>query len=177
VAYLRPLKEETHRVRVTLGGDRLPYEGPTATHSASLVLVKTHLNSVVSTPGAKYATLDIKDYFYGTTMTTYEYVRLPMETIPQEIIQQYNLERKAKDGSVYMEVRKGMPGLKQGGRIAHDRLVKHLEKYGYSPCKHTPALWTHKTRNISFTLVVDDFGVKYVDKEDVNHLVKALKSQ
>jgi hypothetical protein len=126
VADLRPLKEETHRVRVTLGGDRLPYEGPTATHSASLVLVKTHLNSVVSTPGAKYATLGIKDYFYGTPMTTYEYVRLPMETIPQEIIQQYNLERKEKDGSVYMEVRKGMPGLNQGGRIAHDRLVKHL---------------------------------------------------
>ena len=72
VADLRPLKEEPHRVRVTIGGDKLMYEGPTATHSASLELVKTHLNSVVSTLNARYATLDIKDYFYGTPMKSYE---------------------------------------------------------------------------------------------------------
>jgi hypothetical protein len=28
----------------------------------------------------------------------------------------------------------------------------------------TPGLWTHKTRPILFSLVVDDFGVKYVGK-------------
>ncbi len=32
------------------------------------------------------------------------------------------------------------------------------------------------TRPISFTLVVNDFGVKYVDKADVNHLVTSIKS-
>ena len=38
-----------------------------------------------------------------------------------------------------------------------------------------PGLWTHKTRAISFTLVVDDFGVKYVEKENAMHLISILK--
>ncbi len=31
-------------------------------------------------------------------------------------------------------------------------------------------------RPISFTLVVDDFGVKYVNKDDVDHLIASIKS-
>ena len=106
VADLRPLKEETHRVRVTIGGDKLTYEGPTATYSASLVFVKTHLNSVLSTPNARYATLDIKDYFYGTPMKSYEYVRLLIDIIPEEIIRQYNLRKLAKDSGYIWKSKK-----------------------------------------------------------------------
>jgi hypothetical protein len=131
----------------------------------------------VSTPNARYATLDIKDYFYGTPMKSYEYIRLLIDIIPEEIIRQYNLRKLAKDGWVYMEVRKGMPGLKQAGRIAHDRLVKHLNQHGYAPCKYTLALWKHETRDISFTLVVDDFHVKYIKKADLQHLIDSLCSQ
>ena len=40
---------------------------------------------------------------------------------------------------------------------------------------HTPWLWKHISRPIEFTLVVDDFGVKYVGKEHVNHFITALK--
>ena len=39
----------------------------------------------------------------------------------------------------------------------------------------TPGLWTHEWRPICFSLVVDDFGVKYVGKEHAAHLVAALK--
>ncbi len=35
----------------------------------------------------------------------------------------------------------------------------------------------HLTRPISFTLVVDDFGVKYIGKEHVNHLIKCLREK
>ena len=76
---------------------------------------------------------------------------------------------------VYVEIRKGMPGLKQAGKIAHDRLRTHLKKYGYNPVPRTPALWKHESRKIIFSLVVDDFGVKYVRKEDAQHLINALK--
>ncbi len=34
-----------------------------------------------------------------------------------------------------------------------------------------PGLWKHKMRPISFTLLVDDFGVKYVGEEQVIHLI------
>lgn len=177
VTALRPKKAETHRVRVTVGGDRLEYDGNCSTDCASLALVKTHLNSTISTDNARYATLDIKDYYYGTPMKEYEYVRMSMDIIPDEIRKQYDLDRLAVNGWAYMEIRKGMPGLKQAGKIAHERLTEHLAKYGYHPCRHTPALWRHITRPISFTLVVDDFGVKYVGRQHLNHLIDALRAQ
>jgi hypothetical protein len=36
-------------------------------------------------------------------------------------------------------------------------------------------MWRHKTRHITFTLVVDDFGVKYIGNEHACHLLNALK--
>ena len=41
--------------------------------------------------------------------------------------------------------------------------------------QHTPGLWGHRTRPILFTLVVDDFGIQYVDKEHAMYLVDALQ--
>ena len=74
-----------------------------------------------------------------------------------------------------MEVQKGMPGLKQAGKIANDRLKSHLAKFGYFPAPRTPALWLSKTNNITFTLCVEDFGIKYTDKKDAEHLLNALR--
>jgi hypothetical protein len=75
---------------------------------------------------------------------------------PKEIIQKYNLNALAVDGWVYIEIRKGMFGLKQAGLIANQLLQMHLAPFGYYLSRHTPGLWLHKTRTISFTLVVDD---------------------
>ena len=39
----------------------------------------------------------------------------------------------------------------------------------------TPGLWKHKTRDIVFSLVVDDFGVKYTKRDDAEHLMATLR--
>ena len=39
---------------------------------------------------------------------------------------------------------------------------------------YKPGLWFHEWRPIQFSLVVDDFGVKYVGEENAKHLVNAL---
>ena len=39
----------------------------------------------------------------------------------------------------------------------------------------TPGFWKHKWRPIASSLVVDDFGVKYVGKEYADHLIASLK--
>ena len=59
--------------------------------------------------------------------------------------------------------------------MAHNQLKQHLAKYGYKPTRLTPGLWKHENRPISFTLVVDDFGVKYEGLEHFNHLTSALR--
>ena len=107
-------------------------------------------------------------------MSRYKYMRIRFNKIPQDIINAYKLENPAHDSHVYMEFWKGMPVLKQAGRIAQDRLINHLAKYGYAPVAHTPSLWKQRIRNIAFTLVVDNFGIKYVGKNHLSHLLNAI---
>ena len=74
-------------------------------------------------------------------------------------------------------MRRAVWGLPQAGILANKLLKKRLAPHGYHECKQTPGLWKHTTRPISFTLVVDDFGVKCTRKEDINHLIKAIKEK
>jgi hypothetical protein len=96
-------------------------------------------------------------------------------SVPQETIDKYNLKELAQGGKVYIEIQKGMYGLPQAGILASALLQRNLAKDGYRPTTHTPGLWTHDTRPISFSLVVDDFGVKYVCREHAEHLMTCIK--
>jgi hypothetical protein len=118
--------------------------------------------------------MDIKNYYLGTPLPRFEYMKMQLSRFPKEIIQKYNLNNLAVDGWVYIEIRKGMYGLKQEGLLANQLLQTRMTPFGYYPARHTPGLWLHKTRPISFTLAVDDFAVKYVGKQHAEHLQNAL---
>jgi len=90
-------------------------------------------------------------------------------------MQEYNLHKLIQNDYIYIEVRKGMYGLPQAGILANNLLKERLATAGYSPTRHTPGLWRHKWRPVTFSLVVDDFGIKYVGKEHVLHLLNTLK--
>ena len=102
-------------------------------------------------------------------------MRLPITIIPDEIIKKYNLLPLVVNESVYIEIRKGMYGLPQAGKIVYDRLRKNLLQYGYTPNPLTPGLWRHSHRPIFFTLVVDDFGIKSEEIQHTHHLNIALR--
>ena len=78
VVSIRLTKAEVNRVRVTVGGDRLDFPGAAITHCAGLTTKNCFLNSTISTPGARFMTLDIKDFYYGTAMARYEYMKLAL---------------------------------------------------------------------------------------------------
>jgi hypothetical protein len=61
------------------------------------------------------------------------------------------------------------------GLIAQELFEQQLSKVGYSQRKIIPGLWTHKTRNTCFMLVVDNFAIKFTKMEDAKHLIEALK--
>jgi hypothetical protein len=63
-----------------------------------------------------------------------------------------------------------MYGSKQAGLLANQLLHKRLATFGYYPARHTPGLWLHKSRPIAFSLIVDDFAVKYVGTQHDDHL-------
>ena len=107
-------------------------------------------------------------------MDRYEYMKMPLSIFPEHIKRQYNMEAHALNGFVYLEIRKAIYGLPQGGILANKLLRKRLAPHGYYEVAHTPGLWRHVTRPIEFSLVVDDFGVKYVGKKHADHLLKVL---
>jgi len=104
-----------------------------------------------------------------------EYGRVKLTDIPDEIINEYKLHEKAIDGWVYFKVMWGMYGLPQVGSNSHDELEEHLNKEGYYKSPLVPALWKHKTRPTQFVLIVDNFGIKYFMKNDLDHLANTLK--
>jgi hypothetical protein len=176
VAALRPEKANPRRVRWTVGGDRIDYPDDVSTKTADLTTAKLLINSTLSTPNARYMTADLKDFYLGTPMERYEYMRIPLDMIPQAIIDQYNLTPLIHNGFVYVEIRRGMYGLPQAGRLANDQLIAFLAPHGYHPVPLTPGLWRHNTRDIVFSLVVDDFGVRYTSRADADHLIATLET-
>jgi hypothetical protein len=131
-------------------------------------------NSVISMPNAKFMTADIKIFYLNTEMIRYEYMQLPIELLPQESIDQYQLMNKVHNGYIYVEICKGMYGLPQASIIANKKLTKHLAKHGYKPMTHTPGLWKHNQQPVHFSLIIDDFGIKYVGQEHDKHLLSTI---
>ena len=176
VCNVRPEKAEPNRTRFTVGGDRINYPGEVATPTAEMLTAKLLFNSVISTPGAKFMTMDISNFYLMTPLPRPEYLRLKLDDIPTEIIKEYRLDLLAEpDGTIYVLVRLGMYGLPQAGLLANELLEKRLNAHGYHQRKLVPGLWKHIWRPIQFTLVVDDFGIKYVGDEHPQHLLKVLQ--
>ena len=172
----RPKKADARHVRFTIGGNQVDYPGIVSTKTADLTTAKILINSILSTPNAKYMTADLKDFYLGTPMEMYKYVQIPLAIIPESIMSEYNLAPLVHNGYIYAEVQKGMYGLPQAGHIANECLTKFLAPHGYAPVPVTPSL-CHKMQDIAFTLVVDDFGVKYTNCKDGEALMTMLSTQ
>jgi hypothetical protein len=54
-------------------------------------------------------------------------------------------------------------------------LAKRLKEHGYSQSKTTPGLWKHEWRPVWFSLVVNNFGVKYIGEEHAQHLLQTVQ--
>ena len=98
--------------------------------------------------------------------------------IPQEVIDHYKLQDKAtEEGWVYCEIRKAIYGLKESGKLANIKLQAVLATEGYKLCRFTHGLYRHETRNITFSLIVDDFDVQYIKKQDADYLIMTLQKK
>ena len=144
VCVYREGKKDKYRTRITMGGNLINYPGDCGTPTADLLTVKLLFNSIISTPNAKFMSINIKDFYLCTPMKRYEYFRMKIELFPEDIIQEYNLHNKVDaTGNVHCEVRRGMYGLPQAGIIAQELLEERLLKAGYRQSKVTPGYWKH----------------------------------
>ena len=92
-------------------------------------------------------------------------------------MEEYNLCPLIKNNRFLAEIRTGIYGLPQSGRLAYIKLVKNLATNGYIPTGHTQGLFLHITQPTTFNLVVDDFGVKVVRQNHADHLINIMKKK
>jgi hypothetical protein len=62
------------------------------------------------TPGAKFCTIDINDFYLNTPLSPeeYAYMHIPRHAIPNDIFEEYELTDKMHNGHTYDQIKKGM---------------------------------------------------------------------
>jgi hypothetical protein len=175
---IRPEKtDEPNQTRLVAESNRVHYPFDAGTPTADLLTIKLLINSMISTPGAGFFTMDVKNFYLCTLMTRYEYMRFNLSNMLDDVIAHYQLRNIATpDGYVYCKIRQGMYGFLQAGIIVQEILAKRLKEHGYAQSKTTPGLWTHEWHPITFSLVVDNFEVKYIGKEHAQHLIQMVQN-
>ena len=74
-----------------------------------MMTVKMHLNSVISTKGAQYCTIDLKYFYLKTPIECPEYMRMKLKDLPQEFVDMYDLTKIVENyGNVYIKIQKGV---------------------------------------------------------------------
>jgi hypothetical protein len=99
------------RTGFLMGGDCTRYPGNAGAPTANLLTIKLLINSIISTQGAKFMTMDIKDFYLNTPMARYEYMQLKILDMTSNVIEHYKLRDIVNpDGHIYCEIQKGMYG-------------------------------------------------------------------
>jgi hypothetical protein len=116
----------------------------------------------------------VSQYIFSYLTAALDYfknMKMPLAVFLVWIKKQYNLDKHGHNGYVNLRMERAVWGLPQAGILTNNLLQNWLAPHGYYECINTPGLWKHKWCPITFTLVVDDFGVIYVGNEHTNNLV------
>ena len=79
--------------------------------------------------------------FLATPMDRFEYMKIPISLVLDEIAKEYKVANIAQNGFVYMQIERGMYGLPQAGILANKLLKKFL--------LHTATMNSHTRQDCS----------------------------
>ena len=173
--------DKTRRVRGTLGGDRINYTGDTLSEVADPVTVNLHQQSVLADLktglSARYVTIDLKDYYLGCSLHRPEYLLIPIKHMTATTIADFSLHPYVSENKILFEVNGSMYGHPAAGRIAQTEFKALVKAHDYYEHPDVPCLFLHRTRPTSFTLIVDDLGIKIFSENDLQHLIDTIKTK
>jgi hypothetical protein len=92
-ANYRPEKTDPNRIHITGDGNLIKYPRDIGKQTADLLTVKLLINSVISIPGAKFMSLDIRNFYLMAPMDRPEYVCLKLSDFPDNVIHNMNLTK------------------------------------------------------------------------------------
>jgi hypothetical protein len=78
----RPQKADPNRIQITASGNLINYPGKLTTRTADITTAKLLWYSVLSTPGAKYMCLDVKNFYLSTPLDRFKYMQIPFALFP-----------------------------------------------------------------------------------------------
>ena len=70
---------------MTVGGNLVKYPGKVATNVADLITTKLLINQIISNLKQRVATTNIKNFYLNNNLPTTEYMRIPVNIIPEDI--------------------------------------------------------------------------------------------
>ena len=76
VCDIQPQKIETHRTRLTEGGNMIDYPGEVSTPTSYLTTIKLHVNSAISDVKLIYMCMDIKYFYLNNQMNRGKYIMI-----------------------------------------------------------------------------------------------------
>ena len=82
----RPIKDDPNRTRLNIGGDCIIYPSDCDTPTVALLTVKLHQKITIFTDHACYMTIDINNFYLNTPKERYEYMRLKLADLPDDVI-------------------------------------------------------------------------------------------
>jgi hypothetical protein len=131
VCLVRPEKAELNQMQFRVGGDRINYPGEVATPTAEMLVTKMLFNSVISTKGTRFMTMNISNFYLMTPLHRPKFIRIKLTDIPDKVIKEYKLREIAtKNRSIYIRAKRGLYSLPQAGLLANELLKKCLNKHG-----------------------------------------------
>ena len=83
----------------------------------------------------------LKNFYPGTPLNRYKYMKMPPSIFPKHVTKQYDLRNKAKNGFIYLEIRRAIYGLPQAGALANKQLKEQLAPAAYYEVRHILGLW------------------------------------
>jgi hypothetical protein len=120
--------------------------------------------------------VDIKNFYLNNPSEDLNMV-INFSSVSQDIINEFGHLELAHGSRVYIAIKKGMYGLPQSGILANELLQRRLTLDGYRPIEHIHGLWKHKTHPVWFLLVVDDFGIKNIGRNNAEYLMASIKNK
>ena len=97
VCKVQPTKA-ANQTCITIGGNTINFTGDCGTKTASLETVKLLINSTLSSPWAKYMTMNLSNFYLNMPLDRPEYTCIKLGDIPQDIIDEYNLNQYVYNG-------------------------------------------------------------------------------
>ena len=83
----QPKKAKPNQTQFTVGGDRINYLGKVATPTLEILVAKMLFNSVISTKGAHFMTMDIFIFYLMTPLHQPEFIWMKLSDILDKVIE------------------------------------------------------------------------------------------